>query len=110
MMIMISGKNVNGKEIDIKKLRGDSNENVSRGVSFIRGLSFSGILNETGKTETMDGVDNMMNRLDSSMAGMPEVNRRQIVSVLIPLLNSDVAKGMLEQCFYVFPDGKVNVG
>jgi len=103
-------QNVNGKEMDIKNLPGDSSENVGKGIAFIKGLHFSSTMNATGKTEKIDGADSILSRLDSSIAGMPEDNRRQVISVLTPLLNSDVAKGMLEQCFYVFPHGKVNLG
>jgi hypothetical protein len=41
---------------------------------------------------------------------MPEEAKRQVMSALAPVLSSDMAKGLLDQCFYVFPAGKVNIG
>lgn len=101
---------VDGKKINLKDLPTDSNDNVKKGMAFIKGISFVGLVNSTGKSENIKGTDRLVNRLDSSMEGMPAEVKKQVMSALAPMLSSDMAKGMLDQCFYVFPPGKVNIG
>jgi hypothetical protein len=101
---------INGKEIDLKQLPSDSTGNVKHRIELIKGITFRSVMTASGKTEQLQGSDSIMSRLDSSMKEMPEQARKQVLATLSPLLNSDIAKGMLEQCFYVLPHEKVNIG
>lgn len=99
---------VDGRITDLKKLPADSN--LKHGINFIRGITFISKVNATGKSVEMMKRDSIMPGLDSLLAGRPEQEKKQVISVIQPLLSSDMARGMLDQCFYVFPDHKVNIG
>ena len=103
-------QNIDGKNIDIKNLPSDSTGDMEKGMSLIKGISYKMEVDATGKAGELKTNDSLINRMDRAMQDMPEENRKQIMAVLTPLVNSDMAKGMLEQCFYVFPHKKVNIG
>jgi hypothetical protein len=101
---------INGQEFDLSKLSRDSTGNETDALEFLKGLSFTTVMNETGKTEAIDGSDSMLGRIESSMKEMPSPVQKQVLTTLRPLVNNDMAKGILEQCFYIFPDEKVDIG
>lgn len=76
----------------------------------LRNMEFTGELNETGKSAGMKGGDQFLALLDSIWKPLPEEVRMQLASNLRPLVNNDMVKGMIEQCFYVLPGKKVQVG
>jgi hypothetical protein len=101
---------IEGKKIDLKNLSSDSSGDMNKGMQLIKGIRFLSIVNKTGKSESLNGTDSLVHRLDSNLTGMPAESKRQVMSVLAPVLSSDMAKGLLDQCFYVFPVDKVNIG
>ena len=103
-------QNINGKKIDLKDIGNDSTGDFQKGMSLIKGISYKLVVASTGKAEELKSNDSLINRIDRAMADMPEQGRKQLMAAITPLVNSDMAKGMLEQCFYVFPHKKVNIG
>ncbi|CAN5529109.1 hypothetical protein BH10BAC3_BH10BAC3_24900 [soil metagenome] len=103
-------QNLNGKEMDLKSLTKDTGSDNNKGMDFIKGITFKSLVTAAGKSEQMSGAEGLVSRLDQALGDMPEENRKKLIAGLTPILNSDMAKGMLEQCFYVFPAEKVNIG
>ena len=101
---------VNGKKIDLKQLPPDSSGDLNKVNNFFRGLLFLSVVNKTGKSEETSTPDSLYERLDSNLAGIPEEARKKMMAAIGPLLSNNMAKGMLDQCFYVLPEEKVNIG
>ncbi|MES2647298.1 MAG: DUF6263 family protein [Bacteroidota bacterium] len=103
-------QSVDGKQLNVIDLPADSSSNKDQILKFIKGVTFKTVMSAVGKSEQILGADSIINKMENAMAGMPEETRKMLLTALKPVLTSDMAKGMLEQCFYVFPDEKVNIG
>ena len=101
---------VDGKKLNVKELPSDTSGNKDNILKFIKGVSFKTVMSAEGKSEQLTGADSVISQMETAMMGMPEETRNMLLTALKPVLNSDMAKGMLEQCFYVFPGEKVNIG
>lgn len=101
---------VDGKKVSLKDLPSDSAEKKNNLTDIIKGICFRTVMSAEGKSAQLTGIDSIVLRMKNAMQNIPEETRNMLLSALKPIVNSDMAKGMLEQCFYVFPDEKVNVG
>jgi hypothetical protein len=103
-------QNIEGKTVDLKQMEGDTSKDSNGIVELLKHISFTGIINGFGKAEQMQPSDSLKYKIDQVLQPVNEKEKQQVLAVIGPLLSNDMAKGMIDQCFYVFPPGKVNIG
>jgi uncharacterized protein YcfL len=76
----------------------------------LRTLSFHTVMSQKGQTEKKHATDSIWKVVEASLAPLDEKVRVQLAAALRPLINDDMMGTMLEQCFYILPGKKVDVG
>lgn len=95
--------------MDADSLR--QNDSVANRVfESLRTLSFHTIMNKKGQTEKRQATDSIWKIVEASIAPLEEKVRGQLTAALRPMVNDDMMGSMLEQCFYILPGKKVDVG
>lgn len=81
-----------------------------RVMDMMSGVEFTATISEKGQVLTKVSTDSLWNVVEAGLQPLEAQLRQQLATTLRPLINDDMMRGMLEQCFYVLPGEKVNDG
>lgn len=79
-------------------------------IDFLKKARFTAIMNAQGQLESKVSTDSVWQLIEAALAPLDTNVRRQVGVTLRPLINDDMMGGTVEQCFYILPGKRVNVG
>jgi hypothetical protein len=103
-----------GQQVQGKQLRLDADAEkdslVRASLAQLANIRFEARANAQGKLTPLTSGDSVWNKMENALAQLTGDDRVRVMTPLKSLLNDDMLVGLMEQCFYIFPDHKVDVG
>ncbi|MCU0396196.1 MAG: DUF6263 family protein [Chitinophagaceae bacterium] len=76
----------------------------------MRNISFRTVMNPKGQTESRVNTDSVWKLVEAALAPLDEKVRMQMAAAFRPIINDDMMNPMLEQCFFILPGKRVDIG